>query len=553
MRRIAAAALTVFLLPLAALALDFTDRSPMYADAPFTRSESVGISVLTNLGVVQGYPDRTFRAGQRINRAEFLKIALLTRGRGGTAAQNCFPDVAERDWFSPYVCQAKKDGIVAGYADGFFRPERHVSYAEAVKILAVLYGYPLHEKPGTPWYGKYVDAALERGVLASPPGDLQTFLPRGAMARLAAAFRAEADGELALYRSAEQGRKPGSSSSASFAASSATSSAASSESSPVGASSSSSSMSSASSSLPLFPVRSRFLILGRETPPIAGATYTALNEAMRVRGAEVKLKTKVRSFDALFLIDDAGNKLGQLSLHPNDDTDRTWKGTFPADTAFVIPKGEDRVLGVIARMKVLDAGGVPEELVQADLVRLTVEGVSSGESNTPSGGDIIYPKHQTSLGRVAGVKNAGGDREAFTTGNNLVIGAFAFSADTLPSVEARLQNLAFTISKPAGVAVNGWELGSLDSSTRVSCSVSEATISCAGIPASVGTIAGGSRTLRLFGTVSLDQGVRDPYLQVTLDDPGSVGFNGAVQWSDSTGQFTWVELAAPVAKGTLWK
>ena len=68
-----------FLLPLTAFALSFTDSTSNYTDSStFTTAERAGISVLTNIGAVQGNPDGTFAADRTLNRAEFTKIALLT-------------------------------------------------------------------------------------------------------------------------------------------------------------------------------------------------------------------------------------------------------------------------------------------------------------------------------------------------------------------------------------------------------------------------------------------------------------------------------------------
>lgn len=555
MRKAVASVTVVLLIPVSVLALDYTDRSPMYADAPFTKAESVGISVLTNLDVLEGYPDRTFRAGQKINRAEFLKIALLTRGQTGGPARACFPDVKQTDWFSPFVCQAKTDNIVKGYTDGLFHPERPVTYAEAVKILVALYRYPVRAMPRGQWYEPYIEAADRRQILIPLPQDVQTYLPRGAMARLAAVFRADADGELDRYRAAEQGKVLPSSSSSSAASSSSSESSSSSVSSAPPASSSSSSTASASGSVSTsthFPVRSHLLLLGAEGPAIAGATFSANLESLRVRGAEVKLKTKIKSFDALFLIDESGNKLGQLSLLSSDTTDKTWKGSFGTGS-YVIPKGQGRTLGVIARLKAPASGGIPEELVHVDTLRISVEGVDSGSTFSSSPGDLIYPQHQTTQGRVTGVLNALADREPFVTGQDQILAAFSFRAEKVLSLDVALLDLNFSVGKPAGVAVSNWQLGAPDSTTRVSCSVADTTVSCSGIPATLGTIGGGARTLRLYGTVNLDQGMQNPYLQASLNDPGGPGLTGAIRWTDGAGSYTWTELGNPIVKGTLWK
>ena len=57
----------------------------------------------------------------------------------GSSAADCFTDVHKADWFSPYVCYAKSQGFIGGYADGSFKPNQTVSFAEAGKILSLAY------------------------------------------------------------------------------------------------------------------------------------------------------------------------------------------------------------------------------------------------------------------------------------------------------------------------------------------------------------------------------------------------------------------------------
>src|SRR5947209_20110959 len=114
-------ALGIFV-PTAVFALDFSDLSSKYSDRPFTTKEAAGISILTSLGAVSGNPDGSFAPARTLNRAEFLKVALLASGDDTSVPADCFPDVKKADWFSAYVCHAKDLKILAGYPDGKFHP-----------------------------------------------------------------------------------------------------------------------------------------------------------------------------------------------------------------------------------------------------------------------------------------------------------------------------------------------------------------------------------------------------------------------------------------------
>lgn len=557
------------LFPIAVLALDYTDHSSQYTDAPFPRPEAAGISLLTSVGAVEGNPDGTFAPDRTLNRAEFTKIVLLSHPKilvANNDAANCFPDVKRVDWFSKYVCMAKKRGMVGGYPDGLFRPDRPVNYAEALKILSELYrkelafpSYPCTDTtvvcevtvPDTaPWYEKYAQWAMKRKLHLAMDLPYDAPLTRGQMARLAAAFRAESEGELALYRRVESGQIIRSSSSS--AKSTATSRSSSSVSSSV-ISSAVSSMASSSASVSGFPARSHFLLLGERTGPILSGTFFASQEPIRITGVTVKLKREITSIETMYLVDAAGTTIMQLSLDIYDADKKTWKATQAGGSGYLLPEDVNVVLGVDARIKGVDSGGSSDVLVETDSITVTGVGVYSTSSYTVSSSNITKPKHQTARGRITSVVNAGDEEDILVAGNDQILGEFAFAATTVGGALLRVEHLEFAVSKSSTVTVAGWEVGIPESPDRHSCSVSAGIVSCLSIPAGIGMLSNNVGTIRLYGDVSIDQGASNVFLQVSLSQPGTVGENGAVRWTDETGHFTWIEADSPVARGTVFE
>ncbi len=125
------------------------------------------IMYLKDAGVLEGYPDGTYKPGDEINRAEFTKIVMGPIITDMTK-KNCFPDVGE-DWFAPYVCEAKEKGIIGGYPDGTFKPADPINFSEAVKIITNAYGIGVDAGGDTSaerWYAPYVSKMA--GVNAIP-------------------------------------------------------------------------------------------------------------------------------------------------------------------------------------------------------------------------------------------------------------------------------------------------------------------------------------------------------------------------------------------------
>lgn len=93
---------------------------------------NVAVSTLSNAGILNGYPDGTFKPGRAITRAELAKvIALFAELTEGTVR---FRDVRDH-WARAYIELAAGNGWIYGYPDGTFRPDNPLNRAETVTML----------------------------------------------------------------------------------------------------------------------------------------------------------------------------------------------------------------------------------------------------------------------------------------------------------------------------------------------------------------------------------------------------------------------------------
>ncbi|MDO5037482.1 MAG: S-layer homology domain-containing protein [Tissierellia bacterium] len=109
-----------------------------FMDLEPSRWSSKAISQLSGLGLIEGYPDGTFRPQDPISRAEFL--ALATRFRPLEPGGPGFKDVPETHWAQAPIQSASAAGWIEGYPDGTFRPDQGISRAEVVKIVNKILG-----------------------------------------------------------------------------------------------------------------------------------------------------------------------------------------------------------------------------------------------------------------------------------------------------------------------------------------------------------------------------------------------------------------------------
>ena len=124
-----------------ALGSIYTDAAETVGSIEFTDlSESYwaydGIVRLTKAGIIDGYPDDTFKPDGNITRAELVKILNQVFLFNEKQETSMFSDVTENDWFYEYIVAAQEAGYVDGYPDGTFKPNGLITRQEFCKMLA---------------------------------------------------------------------------------------------------------------------------------------------------------------------------------------------------------------------------------------------------------------------------------------------------------------------------------------------------------------------------------------------------------------------------------
>jgi len=536
----------IALFPLGAQALDYSDQSLMYLDAPFQPSEAAGISLLTNIRAVQGNPDGTFQPRRTLNRAEFLKIALESHPRilvSRSDEGSCFPDVSEGDWFSKYVCLARKRKIVAGYPDGYFRPENPVNYAEALKILGELYEYTAYADPDAPWYEFYVQAATNHGTILPINLTYDRYLTRGQMARLAAAFRAENEDELKYYRRAERGEYV-----------------------VVGAEEPDPEPDPGPSPEPdpepipepeEIPIGSHFLVLGKRFP-IGDAQLYPQENPVELRIFKVVLEKEARALSGVFLRDTRGTEIAKLKLDIYDRDKETWKIEFdPGESEFVLPGRSDSTAFIIdAHVRKRSERGFSEESVEIKSLYVIVSEVDDPTVQyqiVPSGAH--FPAHKTSEARVSNVENLLDGEGELVQGDARHLSSVRIEREANEEADFRVRHLRFWVHKASYISVSDWELRSTESTRRYACSTEStdslelAIVNCLAIPEELGKV----EVFDLYADVDLLDASRGDTLQINMEEPGGLSEFGDIRWTDGSADFQWVELEEPLVEGRVWK
>ncbi|MBQ6895295.1 MAG: S-layer homology domain-containing protein [Clostridia bacterium] len=115
------------------------------------------VTRLSNMKIVAGYPDGTYKPENNVTRAEFVKLVV---GAFSLSAEGSvsFGDVYTTDWYKPYIDIAATLGVVNG-ADGMFKPNDYITRQDASLILYRALSLKFEIPDGAVFFSDEVDVA----------------------------------------------------------------------------------------------------------------------------------------------------------------------------------------------------------------------------------------------------------------------------------------------------------------------------------------------------------------------------------------------------------
>ena len=107
-----------------------------FSDVPVTHTFFDAISWGAREGIAKGYSDGTYLPGKNVTRAEFASLFYRTIDtRGTTNSGQDFPDVRPDSSHAEAIEWMAGKGLISGYTDGTFRPQRQITRAEVATIM----------------------------------------------------------------------------------------------------------------------------------------------------------------------------------------------------------------------------------------------------------------------------------------------------------------------------------------------------------------------------------------------------------------------------------
>lgn len=137
-----------------------------YKDVEDGQYYTDSIEALTLYGIVSGY-DGSFKPASYVTRAEFAKMISLVAGLENevysSAGNRKFDDVPIGYWGTGYINTAANNKLIVGYPNGYFEPEKQITYAEALTVLLRAMDYTTADL-GDNWPYSYMVKASGLGI-----------------------------------------------------------------------------------------------------------------------------------------------------------------------------------------------------------------------------------------------------------------------------------------------------------------------------------------------------------------------------------------------------
>lgn len=151
-----------------------------------TNEEIYAGNQLKTVGILQGYDDGSLKLERPIRRCEVATIAVRILNPNQDVIDGeikSFSDLKTEHWAYKSVSDAFNLGIIHGYPDGSFKPDKNISYAEVLTIMVNCLGDG-KELEGE-WPANYIAKAKEMKIIpANDNRENDKVISRGEMAQI---------------------------------------------------------------------------------------------------------------------------------------------------------------------------------------------------------------------------------------------------------------------------------------------------------------------------------------------------------------------------------
>ncbi|MGH0756389.1 S-layer homology domain-containing protein [Bacillus cereus] len=117
----------------------------VFKDVPSGQWYSKAINEMAAKGIISGMENGIFGLGQDVTRAQVATFMVKAKDITPNSTKTSFTDVDVNEWYAKYVSAAETNKIMAGIGDNKFGPKDQLTRAQMAQILVNAYGFKADE------------------------------------------------------------------------------------------------------------------------------------------------------------------------------------------------------------------------------------------------------------------------------------------------------------------------------------------------------------------------------------------------------------------------
>ena len=118
----------------------FVATGNVFPDVKLGRWSTHDIEYMADKSIVYGYPDGDFKPTRNLSRAEFAALIFRFTGIEKANIRNPYTDIDETHWAYEEILALTSTGLIEGYPDKTYKPENNITRAEVMTVINKLLG-----------------------------------------------------------------------------------------------------------------------------------------------------------------------------------------------------------------------------------------------------------------------------------------------------------------------------------------------------------------------------------------------------------------------------
>ncbi len=141
----------------------FIATGEVFSDVAIGRWSTLDIEYMADRKIVYGYPDGEFKPSRSLSRAEFAALIFRFTGIEKANIKNPFTDLDQTHWAYDEILSLTSNGLIEGYPDRTYKPGDNITRAEVMTVMNKMLGRnPLESYVKSLEFNPYNDLSEDR-------------------------------------------------------------------------------------------------------------------------------------------------------------------------------------------------------------------------------------------------------------------------------------------------------------------------------------------------------------------------------------------------------